>query len=33
MIDGARWRWTDDKLAESEPKIWAELERLSPGGR
>jgi len=28
MIDGARWRWTDDKLAESEPKIWAELERL-----
>ena len=28
MIDGARWRWTDDKLAESEPQIWAELERL-----
>jgi hypothetical protein len=28
MVDGARWRWTDDQLAESEPKIWAELERL-----
>lgn len=33
MIDGARWRWTDDQLAESEPKIVAELERLSPAGR
>jgi hypothetical protein len=31
MVDGARWRWTDDALAESEPKIWAELERLGPG--
>jgi hypothetical protein len=28
MIDGARWRWTDDQLADSEPKIWAELEAL-----
>jgi hypothetical protein len=28
MVDGARWRWTDDRLADSEPKIWAELERL-----
>jgi hypothetical protein len=28
MVDGARWRWTDESLAESEPKIWAELERL-----
>jgi hypothetical protein len=28
MIDGARWRWADEQLAESEPKIWAELERL-----
>jgi hypothetical protein len=28
MVDGARWRWTDDQLAESEPRIWAELERL-----
>ncbi|MEA2361099.1 MAG: hypothetical protein QOD71_244 [Thermoleophilaceae bacterium] len=28
MVDGARWRWTDEQLAESEPKIWAELERL-----
>jgi len=28
MVDGARWRWTDESLAESEPKIWAALERL-----
>jgi hypothetical protein len=28
MVDGARWRWTDEQLAESEPRIWAELERL-----
>jgi hypothetical protein len=28
MVDGARWRWTDEQLAESEPKIWAELEGL-----
>jgi hypothetical protein len=28
MTDGARWRWTDEQLADSEPKIWAELERL-----
>jgi hypothetical protein len=28
MIDGARWRWTDEQLADSEPSIWAELERL-----
>jgi hypothetical protein len=28
MVDGARWRWTDEQLAESEPQIWAELERL-----
>jgi hypothetical protein len=28
MIDGARWRWTDEQLADSEPKLWAELERL-----
>ena len=28
MVDGARWRWTDEQLAESEPKIWEELERL-----
>jgi hypothetical protein len=28
MVDGARWRWTDERLAESEPKIWAELGRL-----
>ena len=28
MVDGARWRWTDEQLAEAEPKIWAELERL-----
>jgi hypothetical protein len=28
MVDGARWRWTDEQLAESEPQIWTELERL-----
>ena len=28
MVDGARWRWTNEQLAEAEPKIWAELERL-----
>jgi hypothetical protein len=28
MVDGARWRWTDEQLAESEPRIWAELEKL-----
>jgi hypothetical protein len=28
MVDGARWRWTDEQLAESEPQIWAELARL-----
>ncbi len=28
MVDGARWRWTDEQLADSEPEIWAELERL-----
>ena len=28
MVDGARWRWTNEQLAESEPKIWAELEGL-----
>ena len=28
MVDGARWRWTDEQLAESEPRILAELERL-----
>ncbi|MBA3264037.1 MAG: hypothetical protein H0T69_16525 [Thermoleophilaceae bacterium] len=32
MVDGARWRWTDATLAESEPKIVAELERLSRAG-
>ena len=25
MVDGARWRWTDPALAESEPRIRAEL--------
>jgi hypothetical protein len=28
MVDGARWRWTDERLAESEPLTWDELERL-----
>ena len=29
MVDGARWRWTDARLAEAEPKIWEELERFA----
>ena len=29
MVDGARWRWTDERLAEAEPKIWEELERFA----
>lgn len=29
MTDGARWRWLDPSMAESEPKIRAELLRLN----
>ena len=28
MLDGARWRWLDDRSAEVEPRIVSELERL-----
>lgn len=28
MVDGARWRWVDPAMAESEPKIRAELLEL-----
>ena len=28
MVDGARWRWVDPALAESEPRIRAELVSL-----
>ena len=28
MVDGARWRWVDPGMAESEPKIRSELLRL-----
>jgi hypothetical protein len=28
MLDGARWRWLDQGLAETEPPIRAELARL-----
>jgi hypothetical protein len=31
ILDGARWRWTDDRLAESEPRIVDELEALGTG--
>jgi hypothetical protein len=31
ILDGARWRWTDDRLAESEPRIVDELEALGAG--
>jgi hypothetical protein len=29
MLDGARWRWTDQRWTESEAAIVAELERLA----
>jgi hypothetical protein len=32
MIDGARWRWLDERAAESEPRILAELEELGQSG-
>lgn len=28
MLDGARWRWLDEKSAAAEPRIRAELARL-----
>jgi hypothetical protein len=28
MVDGARWRWLDSGMAESEPRIRSELLRL-----
>jgi hypothetical protein len=28
LVDGARWRWLDPQMAESEPKIRDELKRL-----
>ena len=31
MIDGARWRWLDERSAALEPSIVAELERLGGG--
>jgi hypothetical protein len=30
MLDGARWRWRDERFAEAEEAIVAELERLRP---
>jgi hypothetical protein len=32
MIDGARWRWTREGLAEAEEALIAELDRLSRRG-
>ena len=29
MLDGARWRWIDERARESEPRIVAELRRLA----
>jgi hypothetical protein len=29
ILDGARWRWRDERAAESEPRIVAELERIA----
>lgn len=31
MLDGARWRWLDERAAAVEPSIVAELERLGGG--
>lgn len=31
MLDGARWRWLDERAAAAEPSIVAELERLRGG--
>jgi Pyridoxamine 5'-phosphate oxidase len=33
MLDGARWRWLDERAARSEPRIIAELEAIGEGGR
>jgi len=33
MLDGARWRWTENRWAQAEAKIVAELERLATGAR
>lgn len=32
MLDGARWRWRKEGLAETEERILAELERLAGRG-
>jgi hypothetical protein len=32
MLDGARWRWLDERAAEAEPRILAELEELGRRG-
>jgi hypothetical protein len=31
LLDGARWRWTEERFAESDAAIVAELERLAAG--
>jgi hypothetical protein len=31
MLDGARWRWTDDRFGEAEDAIVAELRELAGG--
>ena len=31
MVDGARWRWVDPAMADSEPKIREELASLPSG--
>ena len=32
MLDGARWRWLDERAAEAETRILAELEELGRRG-
>jgi hypothetical protein len=29
MLDGAQWRWTDQRAADTDPALFAELERLA----
>jgi hypothetical protein len=32
MLDGARWRWTDERSESAEAAVVAELERLAAAG-
>jgi hypothetical protein len=32
MLDGARWRWVDERAAEADPQIVAELRQIARSG-